>query len=915
MHWRRSPRAVVMAVVCATLTITATCAWAEYQGVKSIDLPADKGSASSLAVDGQFVHNIGELQINITNWGLIGSRPGSGAAYDEAPSAMWPAGSGIEHLWAAGLWVGAIKNGVPLVSTGQFTPEFMAVPSDPLDTVWTNRQGDKGGNRYPDPGFDDDGDGLTNEDPRNGIDDDRDGLIDEDFAIIGNQTFRLVMRDNGSLVTELWPEHEPLGLRVIQSSFQWEDDDVDDFVGFRFEILNIGTEALEDMYVGLFADCDIGARGSAATGYDDLPGFWQGWIRAADRTSIPLSIAYMYDADGDNGAAPGFLGITILSAELRRHWISGSTAPPDFTSIQSFHTFAGTQPFESGGDPLNDVERYSLLSSDSIDSTPRLHDEDLANDYRILIAHGPTRVLRAHKALTYEFAMVVGEGLFGLVQNTAEAALTYYGAWFDRDEDRNTGVLGREFKICAEDFGTPASDLSNPIYGLFINVCDSNRSMQRPIQARDLDRAGCVWINTDCFFEMARRGTNDCHRDFFRNPGDNTGCTGVRGKEHRVSWLVGLPPAPPGMRVWQANNRVHVFWNSRSQLIPDLLLQEVDFESYRVWRADGWDRPFGTSIENGPGSPLWSLIAEFDLVNFFEDRREVDSEVVIEHLPLGANTGLEMVSYTPRMYRPDDPEYLANADARAVVREILEDPEFSFLDFESDPSEFMRMTSSTGHTTLAGLRHPRIGDFAGSWDVIDTAFWVETGLEFFEYVDQNVLNGKGYFYAVTTTDFTTRNSRTGSIPTGHGAGSDPQGNFAFATPRFAAQSAEERASEGQDIFVFPNPATRESLSDFSQFNPNGNDPTGVRVMFANLPASRNTIKIFTLAGDLVEEIAHDGTVAECDDDSGFGNCSGSAFWNLVSRNGQEVVSGIYLYSVESADAAFDNVIGRFVIIR
>ena len=268
MYWCHSPRAVVTAVVCATLSITATCARAEYQGPEPIDLPADKGSASSLAVDGQFVHNIGELQINITNWGLIGSRPGSGAEYDEAPSAMWPAGSGIEHLWAAGLWVGAIKNGVPLVSTGQFTPEFMAVPSDPLDTVWTNRQGDEGGNRYPDPAADDDGDGVSDEDPPNGIDDDLDGLIDEDFAIIGNQTFRLVVRDNGSLVTELWPEHEPLGLRVIQNSFQWEDDAVDDFVGFRFEIRNIGTEPLEDMYVGLFADCDIGARGSAATGSD-----------------------------------------------------------------------------------------------------------------------------------------------------------------------------------------------------------------------------------------------------------------------------------------------------------------------------------------------------------------------------------------------------------------------------------------------------------------------------------------------------------------------------------------------------------------------------------------------------------------------------------------------------------------------
>ena len=86
-------------------------------------------------------------------------------------------------------------------------------------------------------------------------------------------------------------------------------------------------------------------------------------------------------------------------------------------------------------------------------------------------------------------------------------------------------------------------------------------------------------------------------------------------------------------------------------------------------------------------------------------------------------------------------------------------------------------------------------------------------------------------------------------------------------------------------------------------------------MFANLPASRNTISIYTLAGDLVETIEHDGTVDDCPDDSGFGNCGGSAFWNLVSRNGQEVVSGIYLYSVESSDSAFDRVVGRFVVVR
>jgi hypothetical protein len=134
-------------------------------------------------------------------------------------------------------------------------------------------------------------------------------------------------------------------------------------------------------------------------------------------------------------------------------------------------------------------------------------------------------------------------------------------------------------------------------------------------------------------------------------------------------------------------------------------------------------------------------------------------------------------------------------------------------------------------------------------------------------------------------------------------------------PKAQAQTKDERDERGQDIYVVPNPATRESLAEFSQFSPNADDPTGVRVMFANLPRARNTIKIYTLAGDLVQTIEHDGTAFGEVGSEGFSNTGGSAFWNLVSRNGQEIVSGVYLYSVESSDPDFERVVGRFVVVR
>jgi hypothetical protein len=39
---------------------------------------------------------------------------------------------------------------------------------------------------------------------------------------------------------------------------------------------------------------------------------------------------------------------------------------------------------------------------------------------------------------------------------------------------------------------------------------------------------------------------------------------------------------------------------------------------------------------------------------------------------------------------------------------------------------------------------------------------------------------------------------------------------------------------------------------------------------------------------------------------------GSVAWNLISRNGQKIISGIYLYSV---DTELGHEVGRFVVVR
>jgi hypothetical protein len=75
-----------------------------------------------------------------------------------------------------------------------------------------------------------------------------------------------------------------------------------------------------------------------------------------------------------------------------------------------------------------------------------------------------------------------------------------------------------------------------------------------------------------------------------------------------------------------------------------------------------------------------------------------------------------------------------------------------------------------------------------------------------------------------------------------------------------------------------------------------------KLQFQNLP-SRATIKVFTLAGDLVRVLEH----APGDYDTG------TQEWDLKNGNGEEVVAGVYLYLVKAASG--EEASGQFVIIR
>lgn len=228
--------------------------------------------------------NVGNIGITLTNFGTYGH---GFSKWPQQPSGEYPLGSGIEHIFDGGLYIGAFtstditganKSG-PFVTTGAVDAASVSARGGGFE--WTN-----------DPGS------LVVE---------RSSLLTSKFfspLAVSHQDFIAEYLDTNKYLSngELIENHSPLGLKVRQESYAWNFPFANFFVIMNYWVKNISNKYIDSIYIGLWTDAVV--RNTKVT----PPGGSTFYSRGGNGYFDSLFIAYEFDATGDIGLTDSYIG-------------------------------------------------------------------------------------------------------------------------------------------------------------------------------------------------------------------------------------------------------------------------------------------------------------------------------------------------------------------------------------------------------------------------------------------------------------------------------------------------------------------------------------------------------------------------------------------------------------------------------
>jgi len=901
----------------------------------------------------------GNVYMKVTNFGHCGN---FFTNLSNDPAGQWPGASGVEYLSTIRLAVGAVNpNATDPTAKRRVSYLFEWRPPtlDPVDRIYRAYDGIIHGQRYVNDDNDHDPDGTPriDEDFLDGRDNDGDGLIDEDFGALGQEMFSCVMRDDTpeAINATFNEKHVPLGLECRQLAWAYSIPGFQNFDVIEYTIFNRSGHTLDSLTIGWLVDIDVGplSVSNFFTNDFDVPGYPQGdflhltsladkrmqdsSMRGDDPTNprdVPPDSAlcprFNIRVNGFSQAeAPGGQIPTGISTFLLvNHTIDplGLTGPSR-VGFKAFRSFTAGTPYVQGGNPIVDQQRFEFMtSSEGIDPTTGLiitPPGDQKGDYVEWCSTGPWRNVPEGASIQATVALLVSPGTYQLGLGYANDYQRYLAGQLD-----SGSLIARypsldnalAMQVAYEGIWEDRPDLSgHPEWPFLTN----GHGRETPLRAAR--GSGGFEAQPDCR-DAAPRFVTDRVYDWFDY--DCSYCTGAynskagRGMFHRT-WNTDAPPPNPNTNLSTTYNytdnpdrrfppagdhQITVAWDNLSETFPNPRTGVFGFRGYKLWKVSGWTRPVGSA---GPTDDDWSLLGEFRFFNY----HDYNGNWIHDNRVLDPATGrLECPQiYIPNYLSPDSGYVGPRTVPICLVRGDLWDHQ-SGLVLHPD-------------TTLQCVGSPQcdatVGCILGTNDCSNPAN-LERRAHYpvgrYRYLDREVKNGFLYFYSITAFDST---GVAASLLELNGRRSTSEAEQ--VVPQVAARAG------GGSAWVVPNPyrgyadpTKRPSAWDLY---PNASDPTGTHIDFMGLPRGPWTIRIYTVSGDLVQVLHSTDAVNESlrgpvtgpDGVSrpGYNRQQdtpddGEARWNLISRNGQDIASGIYLFTVEGGGRTQR---GRFVVIR
>jgi hypothetical protein len=819
------------------------------------------------------------------------------------------------------------------------------------------------------------GDDRIDEDFLDGRDNDFDGLIDEDFGALGQQAITCVMRDDTpqAIAASAAEKHVPLGLEVQQMAWAYSIPGFTDFNVVQYTIFNRSGHTLDSLFVGGLVDMDCGPAVASSYWQDDrdLAGFpscvlpYQTPTDGSDRRlqdpgmrvsgtppDVPddSSLCTHYDLringfsvvddDGDLGRTTGiptFLlvdhTIDPLAAEVP-DLIERERKGPSRVGFRAFRSYTGNTPYAGGGGPRTDQERYEFMSGAAgtnigEDGLPNQVMGDEKGDYQAWWSCGPWFALPDGGNIQVTVAFTVATGNKELAYGFA----TDYQAFLADRFAGGSGALISKYPSLNNAFTIQVANA-----GVYEQrdwpLLSNGHGRETPVHP--VAGEGVITAN-DCRDQIARNVLPfPSPVDWFDYDCDY--CTGVYDSEKQLglfhhSWNAESPPPNPNVNVAAqynyadnlnrvvaaGDNQITVAWDNLSEITPDPKSNRLDFRGYRVWKAANWQRPVGSA---GPSDNDWSLLGEFR--QFHEYNYDAASGLWVlqqrNYTPNTSPTATDSVCpkvFVPNYRFPDGHVGPATVDICLQLDDLWDRQ--SGLVIKAEDIGCVKVPDQAGNLVcdeaFACINNGRLS----CGNQVNWEHRTRYPVGRYKLVDREVKNGFVYFYSLTAFDSTGTGQQMSQLE-GRRSATEADG----VVPQAAARG-------GKSAWVVPNPyrgyrnvVDRPSAWDLT---PNGSDPTGTHIDFMGLPRGRWTIQVFTVSGDLVQTLrsedavnesirtpvtSADGTTVPGYNRQQDNVEDGQASWNLISRNGQDIVSGIYLFTVES-DGGIQR--GKFVVIR